>query len=123
MNRRGFFSTLGVLLGTAAVAPSIFIPKIEPVVWKVPKYLKLKCTWSAELAQDLMAYHGISIEHEMVALMTEQIKLTNPGAIVSDIDLGLTPRENEPRYGLLNPTAIVTLDVPITIIPHGFSAV
>jgi hypothetical protein len=35
MNRRGFFKSLALLAGAASVSPQIFIPKFEPVRWKV----------------------------------------------------------------------------------------
>lgn len=35
MNRRGFFRSLVLLAGAASVSPTIFIPKFEPVKWKV----------------------------------------------------------------------------------------
>ena len=35
MNRRKFFNSFGVLIGAASLSPSIFIPKFEPVKWKV----------------------------------------------------------------------------------------
>jgi hypothetical protein len=34
MNRRGFITGLGAILG-AATAPGLFLPKIEPVRWKL----------------------------------------------------------------------------------------
>lgn len=36
MDRRGFFKSLS-LIGAAAVAPAIFIPKFEPVNWKISR--------------------------------------------------------------------------------------
>lgn len=33
--RRSFFRSLGLLAGAASVSPTIFIPKFEPVRWKV----------------------------------------------------------------------------------------
>ena len=35
MNRRGFFKSLALLGAAAAVAPGVFVPKFEPVRWKV----------------------------------------------------------------------------------------
>jgi hypothetical protein len=35
MNRRSFFSKFGLLAAAASVSPTIFIPKFEPVKWKV----------------------------------------------------------------------------------------
>lgn len=37
MNRRSFFSSLAALAGAASLSPNIFIPKFEPVKWKVPR--------------------------------------------------------------------------------------
>jgi len=37
MNTRSFFKSLALLTAGAAVAPGIFIPKLEPVRWKVAK--------------------------------------------------------------------------------------
>lgn len=38
-NRRSFFKSLALLASGAAVAPGIFVPKFEPVRWKVtPSY-------------------------------------------------------------------------------------
>jgi len=39
-NRRSFFKSLALISGAAVGCPGIFIPKFEPVRWKVqPKYL------------------------------------------------------------------------------------
>jgi len=35
MNRRGFFTRLGLLAGAASVSPTIFLPRFEAVHWKV----------------------------------------------------------------------------------------
>lgn len=35
MNRRGFFKSLALIGAAASVSPHIFIPKFEPVKWKV----------------------------------------------------------------------------------------
>jgi hypothetical protein len=35
MNRRGFFKSLALVAGAASLSPQIFIPKFEPVRWKV----------------------------------------------------------------------------------------
>ena len=35
MNRRSFFSSLAAFAGAASLSPNIFIPKFEPVKWKV----------------------------------------------------------------------------------------
>ena len=35
MNTRSFFKSLALLTAGAATCPGIFIPKFEPVVWKV----------------------------------------------------------------------------------------
>jgi hypothetical protein len=35
VNRRGFFKSFGVLAAAASLSPTIFIPKFEPVRWKV----------------------------------------------------------------------------------------
>ena len=81
-SRRGFFSQLGVIIA-ASMAPTIFIPKIEPVVWKSispTQIYQLKCRWSRELEQDLMAYHGIDAKAEIRALATENIKMAFPNA-------------------------------------------
>jgi hypothetical protein len=37
MNRRSFFSSVGALIGAASLSPNIFIPKLDPVKWKVGK--------------------------------------------------------------------------------------
>jgi len=37
MNRRGFFSRLALVAAAASVSPHIFIPKFEPVHWKVAR--------------------------------------------------------------------------------------
>jgi len=34
---------------------------------------RLRATWSPELAQDLQAYHGLSIEDELTRLLSEEI--------------------------------------------------
>jgi hypothetical protein len=34
MNRRRFFTSLGLIAGAASVSPQIFIPKFESVRWK-----------------------------------------------------------------------------------------
>lgn len=39
MNRRSFFTSLGAIVAAAA-APSIFLPKFEPVRWKPPLIFK-----------------------------------------------------------------------------------
>lgn len=44
MNRRGFFSKLAILAGAASCSPQIFLPKFEPVRWKVirpERYLEI----------------------------------------------------------------------------------
>lgn len=93
MNRRNFFGNLGVLIAAAA-APTIFIPKTEPVHWGrplvyVPKRVKLKAVWSAELEQDLMAYHNINVEKELRAMFMEiaqnEINQKFPGKKVIDV--------------------------------------
>lgn len=40
MNRRGFFSRFAVLAAAASLSPTVFIPKFEPVRWKVKRYTK-----------------------------------------------------------------------------------
>lgn len=37
MNSRSFFKSLAMLTAGAAVAPGIFIPKFEPVKWKLTR--------------------------------------------------------------------------------------
>ena len=37
MNRRGFFSRLALVATAASVSPHIFIPKFDPVRWKVAR--------------------------------------------------------------------------------------
>lgn len=39
MNKRSFFKSLALLAAGAAVAPGIFVPKFEPVRWKVTRPL------------------------------------------------------------------------------------
>jgi hypothetical protein len=38
MHRRNFFRSLALLAGATSVCPNIFIPKFEPVKWKVIHY-------------------------------------------------------------------------------------
>lgn len=35
MHRRNFFRSLALIAGASSVCPNIFIPKFEPVKWKV----------------------------------------------------------------------------------------
>lgn len=37
-NRRNFFKSLAMLAGAASISPQIFIPKFEPVKWKVSRF-------------------------------------------------------------------------------------
>lgn len=37
MNRRDFFNTIARVAAAASVSPTIFIPKFEPVKWKVER--------------------------------------------------------------------------------------
>lgn len=37
MNRRSFFKSLALIAGAAAAAPQVFVPKFEPVHWRVIK--------------------------------------------------------------------------------------
>lgn len=37
MKRRGFFKTLAGIVGGLAVSPMVFIPKFEPIPWKIVK--------------------------------------------------------------------------------------
>lgn len=122
MNRRGFFSSLGVLLGTAAVAPSIFIPKLEPVVWKVQRIRKLKMFWNAELEQDLKAYYNINAETEITSLITESLKVQCPEISIQTVSIkeGLV---YEPCNFTPKQTAIITLNTPISTIPNGYYSV
>lgn len=40
MQRRSFFKSLAVMAGAASASPLIFIPKFEPVKWKVDRGVK-----------------------------------------------------------------------------------
>lgn len=42
MNRRNFFGNLGLILSGIISSPTIFIPKLEPVKWKVI-YEEINC--------------------------------------------------------------------------------
>ena len=50
MNRRGFFRSLVLLAGAASVSPTIFIPKFEPVRWKVTPAIQ-RCSFEQFLIE------------------------------------------------------------------------
>jgi hypothetical protein len=64
-SRRSFFKKFGVLIGAASLSPTLFIPKFEPVKWKVmsepvrwlivpnPEYFVAKYEWGIMTAQGL----------------------------------------------------------------------
>lgn len=63
MTRRGFFNKFGVLLGAASLSPTIFIPRFEPVKWKVMA--------PAGLGIDI--YTDIMTKRELQRVMVERL--------------------------------------------------
>ena len=59
MNRFNFFKTL---IGSALFST---LPRINPIVTKLPIKRKLKSNWTFELEQDLMSFHSIETSKEM----------------------------------------------------------
>lgn len=62
MNRRSFFKSLA-LLGAAASAPAIFIPKLEPVRWKI---IRPQTLWIPNPAYALAPFEIRYIDMPMV---------------------------------------------------------
>jgi hypothetical protein len=112
MNRRNFFGNIGAILAVAA-APSIFIPKTEPVNWGkpliyVPREIKLKARWTLECEQDLMAYHSIDAEQALREILTNyaqsEVDKLYPGRKVISIEkrnLVVNPATFSPYYGTI----------------------
>jgi hypothetical protein len=79
MNRRNFFKRLGV---AAVTAPAIIkaLQEVKPNCDLTLKSVKptgtknLKAVWSAELEQDLQAYHNIDVRRILIDKMSKQLQ-------------------------------------------------
>jgi len=59
MNTRSFFKSLALLAAGAAVAPGIFVPKFEPVRWKVLTPQIHGCTFEQYLIDQTPIYDAL----------------------------------------------------------------
>ena len=53
MNRRSFFNTIARVAAAASLSPTIFIPKFEPVKWKV-----IRASWVVTYPFEPMLFFG-----------------------------------------------------------------
>lgn len=78
MNRRQFLTTLvGLVAVPSIVGRAMSAPKAEPI----PKR-KLKAVWTVECEQDLLSMHGISVDDELVADISRQMRVEIDGEIL-----------------------------------------
>ena len=55
------------------------------VAYKMRPPRTLKCTWSAEAAKDLAAFHNVDAEKELVAAMSKAIGVSLDAEILNDL--------------------------------------
>jgi hypothetical protein len=65
MNRRGFFSSLAAIVGGVSISPLIFIPKFEPVRWKIIKPAGVSCAQFTQFLVDMQPQYDEAIIRDM----------------------------------------------------------
>ena len=78
MNRRGFFTRLGALLGSAVLP----LPAIARITLSTRT---LVGGWTIEPMQDLVAWHDMDLEDEMAAILAKNIREDIDQEILNDL--------------------------------------
>jgi hypothetical protein len=75
MNRRGFFTRLGVLVGAASLSPTIFVPKFEAVRWKVVRSEVVEEIWGGHVCWTIFSARELAGEWRWVSETESGLKV------------------------------------------------
>lgn len=102
MNRRNFFKGLAALVGGAA-APMIFVPKLDPVRWKVlgPSGLLVPNPAWIDAPYELLFIHpDVGYWSQELLIHPRNIELTDPKKVYPV------------RYALRDPETFMPVEIP-----------